>query len=182
MYSPHNLAILLNINFVLFSTYCFAVAVVSFSFFYLWFRIWFFSCFSPSPLSRHIYLAISTLSSFLGTSLSLSLSLPRLLPTNLYISHLLMLLLLLMFALLHLLNIPRATSSSLSLSLSASSPLIPCHPFSSKLFLLLAYFFVILTSMSVEKDLGRSMGRPRARSQMREASTPRARETPNNTV
>lgn len=45
-----------------------------------------------------------------------------------------------------------------------------------------AYFWTILTSRSVENDLGRSMGRPRARSQTREASTPRARETPNNTV
>jgi len=35
---------------------------------------------------------------------------------------------------------------------------------------------------SVEKDLGRSMGRPRPRSQTKEANTPRARDTPNNTV
>lgn len=35
---------------------------------------------------------------------------------------------------------------------------------------------------SVDKDLGRSIGRPRPRSQTKEANTPRARDTPNNTV
>jgi len=35
---------------------------------------------------------------------------------------------------------------------------------------------------SVDKDLGRSIGRPSPRSQTKEANTPRARDTPNNTV
>lgn len=35
---------------------------------------------------------------------------------------------------------------------------------------------------SVVSDFGRSMGRPRARSQMSDDSTPRARDTPNRTV
>lgn len=37
-------------------------------------------------------------------------------------------------------------------------------------------------SPSVDMDFGRSIGRPRARSQTSEANTPRARETPNRTV
>lgn len=48
-----------------------------------------------------------------------------------------------------------------------------------------AFAAVLLTNsfiFSVDKDLGRSMGRPRPRSQTKEANTPRARETPNNTV
>lgn len=44
------------------------------------------------------------------------------------------------------------------------------------------YLLVALISPSVDMDLGRSMGRPRARSQTSEANTPRARETPNSTV
>lgn len=44
------------------------------------------------------------------------------------------------------------------------------------------YLLVALMSPSVDMDLGRSMGRPRARSQTSEANTPRARETPNSTV
>lgn len=35
---------------------------------------------------------------------------------------------------------------------------------------------------SVDKDLGCSIGIPRPRSQIKEANTPRARDTPNNTV
>uniref|UniRef100_A0A1A9UHU3 Uncharacterized protein n=1 Tax=Glossina austeni TaxID=7395 RepID=A0A1A9UHU3_GLOAU len=46
--------------------------------------------------------------------------------------------------------------------------------------LIYVYFWTICISMSVEKDLGRSMGKPNARSHIREENTPRARETPNN--
>uniref|UniRef100_A0A336LIL1 CSON011133 protein n=1 Tax=Culicoides sonorensis TaxID=179676 RepID=A0A336LIL1_CULSO len=45
------------------------------------------------------------------------------------------------------------------------------------------YFFdVSLIKPSVDIDLGRSIGKPRARSHTSEARTPKARETPNNTV
>ena len=45
-----------------------------------------------------------------------------------------------------------------------------------------SYFCTIFLRASVVKDFGLSMGSPRARSQVRELRTPRARDTPNRTV
>lgn len=89
VYSPHNLAILLNINFVLFSTYCFAVAVVSFLLFllvisYLVFLL--FLSLSARSFSPYLFCNINVvvISCHLFFSRSLSLSLPRLLVATAY--------------------------------------------------------------------------------------------------
>lgn len=156
----------------------------------LCFRIWFSQALPSSPFRSLSFSLFCNINVVQSSPLSLSPSLSRLLdatfPTNLYISHLLLFIFLFSYCCYCLCCF--ATFAELPTRFSPSSSPPPSSSFLSLSLtlharpLLLAYFFVILMSMSVEKDLGRSMGRPRARSQTREASTPRARDTPNNTV